>query len=124
MTQSRTISQRIRKISVENFKPSFRIKRKKISVNHKKIPLKNVKLSSKKKETQPTILKAHEKMKNPWFYCSLCSNFMKYSDLIDGCRCCFCDNDLFIVPGNEFTDYIENLLIKKELAKKKKYSFC
>lgn len=43
-----------------------------------------------------------QKEDNPLFYCSLCSKFMEYSELIDGCKCCFCDNDLFIILWNEY----------------------
>ena len=43
-----------------------------------------------------------QKEDNPIFYCSLCSKFMEYSELIDGCKCCFCDNDLFIILWNEY----------------------
>ena len=45
---------------------------------------------------------------NPLFYCSLCSKFMEYSDLVDGCKCCFCDKDLFIILWREY---------KKEMAR-------
>lgn len=39
---------------------------------------------------------------NPLFFCSLCSKFMDYSDLVDGCKCCFCDKDLFIILWSEY----------------------
>ena len=43
-----------------------------------------------------------QKEDNPLFYCSLCSKFMEYNELIDGYKCCFCDNDLFIILWNEY----------------------
>ena len=43
---------------------------------------------------------------NPWFYCSLCEKFLEYTELIDGCKCAYCDNDMFIVPWNEYEDLL------------------
>ena len=45
---------------------------------------------------------SNKKIDDPWFYCTLCSKFLKYSELIDGIECCFCEKDLFIIPWKEF----------------------
>ena len=58
--------------------------------------LRGVKVKQKKNST------SSNKIDDPWFYCTLCFEFMKYSELIDGCLCRFCEKDLFIVPWSEF----------------------
>jgi len=66
-------------------------------MNFKKIVL--------KRKHQPETTLIHKKENDdPLFYCTLCSRFMQYSKLIDGYRCCFCDNELFLVPWNEFKE--------------------
>ena len=39
---------------------------------------------------------------DPKFYCSLCSKSMKYSELINGCKCSKCEHDLFIILWDEY----------------------
>ena len=39
---------------------------------------------------------------NPWFFCALCTKFLEFKDLIDGCKCCFCQNEFFIIPWKEY----------------------
>lgn len=59
----------------------------------KKTSFKNLKTALKPNGSlEPTI-----EEDTPLFYCSLCSKPMKYSDLIDDCRCCLCESDLFII---------------------------
>ncbi len=41
-------------------------------------------------------------IKNPWFFCSLCSKFLEFKDLADGYKCCFCDNDLFLISWKDY----------------------
>ena len=53
----------------------------------------------KKKQTQ--VPEVHQKSDDPLFYCLLCAKFLRFSELIDGCRCCHCDNELFLVPHDE-----------------------
>ena len=60
----------------------------------------------KKKENDVYAIDDYKGLGDPWFYCSLCFKFMNFSELIDGCKCCFCENELFIVPWNEFEDII------------------
>jgi len=55
-------------------------------------------LNGKNPKNQEPIVKEE----NPLFYCSLCSKHMNYTDLIDGCKCCSCDNDLFVILWNEY----------------------
>ena len=43
----------------------------------------------------------------PWFFCSLCSRFYTFNDLIDGCICPHCDKDLFVIPWYEFDEYLD-----------------
>ena len=66
----------------------------------------NLKKIFKGKEKKPDGLEVQESTMSPRFYCSLCSKFMNYSDLIDGCKCYFCDSDLFIIPRNEFKEML------------------
>jgi len=51
------------------------------------------------------------KSDEPWFYCSLCSNFYIYHDLIDGCTCPHCDNDLFVVGWYDIREYLRHSTI-------------
>lgn len=61
----------------------------------KKTSFKNLKTVLKLNGRAPENLKPTIEEDNSLFYCSLCSKPMKYSDLIDGCRCCLCESDLF-----------------------------
>ena len=54
-----------------------------------------------------------QKEDNSLFYCSLCSKFMDYSELIDGSKCCFCYNDLFIILWNEYKKEMTRNISKK-----------
>ncbi len=37
-----------------------------------------------------------KKIKDPVFFCSLCSKKLKFNELIDGYKCSYCENDLFL----------------------------
>ena len=63
----------------------------------KKTSFKNLKTALKPNGKTPENLEPPIEGDNPLFYCSLCSKPMKYSNLIDGCRCCLCESDLFII---------------------------
>ena len=54
------------------------------------------------------IVKKQKEPDEPWFYCTLCNKFMKYDELINGCKCRHCSSDLFVVPWNEFTDLLDS----------------
>ena len=87
--------------------PSFNFKHLFIRLfSRLKKAIKSLKRKTKKtkKQEQPRILDTHQKIEDPWFFCSLCSKFIQYSELIDGCNCCFCDNELFIMPYDEFKE--------------------
>jgi len=53
------------------------------------------------------------KEQNPLFYCSLCSKQMNYNDLIDGCQCYICNNDLFIILWAEYQKEMMRNISKK-----------
>ena len=68
----------------------------------KKISFNNLKGMLKHREKIYNNSNQTKRERNPLFYCSLCSKFVDYSDLIDGCKCCFCNNDLFIILWSEY----------------------
>jgi len=72
----------------------------------------NLKVVLKHREKASDNSDQTKKEDNPLFYCSLCSKLMDYSDLIDGCKCCFCDNDLFIILWSEYNKKSEGHYIK------------
>jgi hypothetical protein len=51
------------------------------------------------KQEKTTVTQIEE---NPWFFCALCTKFLEFKDLIDGCKCCFCQNEFFIIPWKEY----------------------
>ena len=84
----------IQQYNMTNFKVANNIR--------KKTSFKNLKTALKPNGKTPENLEPPIEGDNPLFYCSLCSKPMKYSDLIDGCRCCLCKSDLFIILWNEY----------------------
>jgi len=77
-----------------------------------KISFNNLKSVSKHREKIHNNSNQTKREDNQLFYCSLCSKLMDYSDLIDGCKCCFCDNDLFIILLSEYNKRLEGHYIK------------
>jgi len=77
-----------------------------------KISFNNLKGVSKHREKIHDNSDQTKREDNPLFYCSLCSKHMDYSDLIDGCKCCFCDNDLFIILWSKYNKKLEGHYIK------------
>ena len=45
---------------------------------------------------------------NPWFFCTLCAKFLDYSEMIDGNKCCYCENEYFLVPWTDYKKYYNN----------------
>ena len=83
----------------------------------KKIPLNNLKTILKLKNKTPESIQYIGIEDDPLFYCSLCSKTMNYSDLIDGCRCCLCDKDLFVILWNDYKKGVIRSIQSKQIFK-------
>ena len=83
----------------------------------KKIPLNNLKTVLKLKNKTPENIQYTCIEDDPLFYCLLCSKIMNYSDLIDGCRCCLCDNDLFVILWNDYKKGVLHSIQSKQIFK-------
>lgn len=73
----------------------------------KKLPG-NISSLIKPSKDQKTFTILPPQSDNPWFYCSLCSTFHTYHDLIDGCICPICNKDLFVIPWFEVNNHLEH----------------
>jgi len=68
--------------------------------------------TKKKKSLTPATPETNS---HPWFYCTLCTHTLEYADLIDGNKCCYCKNDMFLVPWLDYEKKLNHLHLNKNI---------